>query len=360
MTYLYPPTPEQERLLAIMYDNPDVTREPRKKVLERAEAGRALAVLGDPRAEVMTVDGMHFCYVPAGPFQLGSDGDKMAFKKEKPATQYEIPYNYWMARYPVTQAQFQEFTDDGGYQDERWWGVARADGFWSAAGYQVFDEPYDDGTPHVAPLPFEDARALPNHPVLGVSWYEGVAFAEWLTARWRANGILTEAQQVVLPGEPEWEKAARGGALVPQTPHLHAAQDGFVASPLPLIPNPLDYPIFPYGYRAFPFKSNNYRSNLRTTNAVGIFSAGKSLYGCEEMCGGVWEWTRSGSSHLGEGDKYPYSPACESPTGYRFRVLRGGCFYNGPRMMRCTSRYGESPTQRSDCEGVRLAVIPTG
>ena len=76
----------------------------------RAAAGKALAVLGDPRPEVMTVATMELCIVPAGPFRMGSEEDDPAgYDWERPAHDCDLPYEYRMSRYPATVAQFREY-----------------------------------------------------------------------------------------------------------------------------------------------------------------------------------------------------------------------------------------------------------
>jgi hypothetical protein len=88
----------------------------RLPVLERVAAGAALGDLGDTRDEVMTVDGMHFCRVAAGPF-LGSEvGDPDAAEDEKPQREAQVAHELWMGRYPVTVAQFKAYLDDSGEQ----------------------------------------------------------------------------------------------------------------------------------------------------------------------------------------------------------------------------------------------------
>ena len=78
--------------------------------IERAEAGRILARLTDPRGALMTIEEMTFCYVPAGPFLMGADREEV-----------DLPYSYWIGRYPVTQAQYRYFVAAEGYKDRRWW-----------------------------------------------------------------------------------------------------------------------------------------------------------------------------------------------------------------------------------------------
>jgi len=152
---------------------------------ERAIAGDTLARLGDPRPEVTTVDGLEFCYVPAGPFVMGGgDEDDLAYNDEKPQREFNIESGYWLARYPVTVAQWTQFVAESDHQPK-------------------------DPNSRRDPL---------NRPVRYVTWYEAVNFCEWLTARWQGEGRLPQNWQVRLPSEAEWEKAARGGLHIPATP----------------------------------------------------------------------------------------------------------------------------------------------
>ena len=147
---------------------------------ERAAIGRLLADLGDPRPDVIDPDAMAFCRVPAGPFLMGSDDDTLAYPDEKPRATQDLESGYWIARFPVTVAQFRVFAES-------------APGF--APGYlNCLHDP-------------------DNQPVRWINWHEALAFCDWLTRRWRDR--LPPGSRVTLPSEAQWEKAARGGLRLP-------------------------------------------------------------------------------------------------------------------------------------------------
>ncbi|HEX6902302.1 MAG TPA: SUMF1/EgtB/PvdO family nonheme iron enzyme [Thermoanaerobaculia bacterium] len=156
-----PNQPKLERLRRwLIY----LMRESSLPALERALAGRTLAVLVDPRPEVMTVDSMELCTVPACPFLMGD---------EKRYT--DLPYDFQIGRYPVTVAQFREYVEAIGSEFEYF--------YWMGSS---------------------------NEPTVAVTWEEAMVFCRWLTERWRGSGRLPEGWHVTLPSEEEWEKAARG------------------------------------------------------------------------------------------------------------------------------------------------------
>jgi hypothetical protein len=102
--------------------------------VDRASLGASLARLGDPRVEVLDPDEMQFCFVPRGELWLGSgDADEMAFDDEKVKGKphcYALGYSFWMARYPVTNAQLERFVKDNGYGNAPYWPEAQKAGVW--------------------------------------------------------------------------------------------------------------------------------------------------------------------------------------------------------------------------------------
>lgn len=272
---------------------------------DRVEAGGVLAALGDPRKGVgRGSDGapdIDWCKVPAGSFRMGSrEDDREALRAETPQ-RIELPA-FEIARFPVTNAQYQAFVDDGGYT-ERW----RA--CWTDAGWAWRREAKAEG-----PAEFEGTGfAAANAPRVGVSWYEAVAFCSWLAGKLDLP--------VRLPSEAEWEKAARGP----------------------------DGQRYPWG-DAFEPDHCNAGGAADHPSAVGAFPKGRSFYGVEDLSGNVWEWCSTAwQGHYAHGSG-------EELEGTARRAVRGGSWLYGPRGVRSAYRDGAGPGARGRHVGFRVSA----
>jgi len=284
--------------------------------VERAAAGRALAKLGDPRPGVGVnpetgLPDIAWCSVPAGSFTMGSLDDRLALVgKETPQREVELP-TFRMGRYPVTVAQFGAFVKAGGYQDRECW--TEVGWTWverrGRTGLSSYGEPFD----------------LPNHPVMGVTWYEAVAFCRWLTEQLRQSGELEADWEISLPTESQWEKAARG----------------------------VDGRIYPWGNDPDVDRANYADTGIGATSVVGCFPRGASPYGVADLSGNVWEWcaTKWQESYKSYWDDNDLE-------GDVRRVLRGGAFDGSGRLVRCACRYWFSPNFRLRNYGFRLVASP--
>lgn len=192
-----------------------------------------------------------------------------------------------------------------------------------------------------------------------ITWYEALFFCRWLTELWRER--LPAGCVVTLPSEVEWEKGARGGLLIPApgAAHIRAAADADFA-PAPGAPaleeNPLPRRRYPWGDDFDAGKANTEEGGVGETNAVGAFPRGETPYGCLEMSGNVWEWTRSHwqvYSYQLNGKREDLAAGATVP-----RVLRGGAYYANNACARCSFRLRRYPYNHSRYDGVRLAVSP--
>jgi len=293
-----------------------------RPVKERVQAGDALALAGDPRPGVgLRPDGLPdiaWRQVPAGRFTMGSRDDSLAISetKETPQRQVHLPV-FLIARYPVTNTQYAAFVRDGGYTEK--WRTC-----WTRAGWSWKGD-------RSRPEAFGGVFDLPNHPVVGVTWYEAVAFCNWLTERLRQAGELGADEVVTLPGEPQWEKAARG----------------------------TDGRVYPWGNKPDPERANYSDAGVGATSAAGCFPGGAGPYGVLDMSGNVWEWCRTKwqESYRNYGGD-DLAGAANDLEGDAPRVLRGGAFYDDRRSVRCAVRDRDLPDYVLNCVGFRLVVAP--
>jgi formylglycine-generating enzyme required for sulfatase activity len=189
------------------------------------ETPKTLPVATPPN-KITLSNGMEFMHVPAGKFIMGSNngGDN-----EKPQHTVDIPYDYWMARYPVTNEQYNVYVNA-------------------------------EGNNH----PVSDWQNKKDHPVINVSWDTAMKYCQWLSNLLKAE--LPTEMMVRLPTEAEWEKAARG-------------TDG------------REYPWGNAFDKDKCNSSKGGKGD--TTSVGMYSPQGDSPYGCADMAGNVREWTYS-------------------------------------------------------------------
>ncbi len=243
--------------------------------------------------------------VAAGPFLMGSaDTDTQADSDEKPQHRLELP-DFWIGRTPITNAQFRPFVEGDGYSNRA---------YWTAPGWEWRQKEAITQPGYWT----EPKWNLADQPVVGVSWFEAVAYCRWLSTQ---TGLPFR-----LPSEAEWEKAARGP----------------------------DGRIWPWGDRWEAGRCNSNEMQIYITTPVERYPHGSSPCGALDMAGNVWEWCAT------QYDKrYPYEQAEEWAETYLEadvpRRLRGGSFAGNQKSVRGAYRFYIIPRLRVTNRGLRVA-----
>lgn len=241
----------------------------------------AAAVSAGGEADSAAPDGM--VLVPAGPFIMGNNNDFYDNDNDEiPQHTVDLPA-FFLDKYPVTNRDYAVFTKATGHGRSR---------YWSESG--------------------EIPPGKDEHPVVGVTYADALAYARWKNRR--------------LPTEEEFEKACRG----------------------------TDARRWTWG-NTF----DNSRANVGqdTTTPVTAYPTGVSPYGAFEMAGNVWEWNSSWY------ELYPGSPpnrTVERFVGQKVRSVRGGSYGSDIGSARCADRGNKKPDEPGPSLGFRTAMDVPG
>ena len=353
---VYPETRDRlnEMALAALSTNP-----PGVPVRLRDTIGRALGRAGDPRLDPLDPP---MVAVPAGSFHIGTNPEDERLLKEQEAKVWddEKPAHlvtlsdFEIGLYPLTNAEFHLFWDEGGYDRQELWSP---DGWrWRTGAWEpdlsIYPEDYRErvrewlaGRPverRDCPFWWDDPQwNSPNLPVVGVSWFEAEAYCNWLSQK--------TGRHYSLPTEAQWEKAARASPLPLAGEGSGVGADG------------LGVRLWPWGDTWDAQECNNYEGEdkIGQTTPVGIYPDGASPYGALDMAGNVWEWCQDWY----DADEYARraeSPVIDpqGPEIGRARVVRGGSWHLDRLSARCAYRLRRGPEYFYSNLGFRLVRSP--
>jgi formylglycine-generating enzyme required for sulfatase activity len=306
--------PEQERLLREI-DNIATDHKRRRWIGERlATIGDTRSGIGVARNGIPQIDWL--------PVELGGqieiEGHSFTVQP------------FYVAKYLITYLQFQTFLDaPDGFEDARWW--------------QDFPDEYVKQPMSTAVAQYD------NYPRDSVSWYQSVAFARWLNAKYHEYGLfemLFGADQpspptplptaapgegpgvrgkweLRLPMEWEWEWMAQSGTETRE---------------------------YPWGDWDDKPRANTREAGLgdRST-AVGMYPHGVAYCGAFDVAGNLWEWCQNDYKDL---------TIINGFANNRSKVLRGGSFDSSLISAACACRDINYPSVRNANVGLRLVVAP--
>jgi gamma-glutamyl hercynylcysteine S-oxide synthase len=253
--------------------------------------------------------------VPGGPFVLGVDAASEPFSldNERPAHVVDVP-PFRIGRVPVTNGEWRQFIDDGGYTQPRWWST-RGWEHRQRAGLTAPQFWEVDGCTRTRFGRVEDIPA--DEPVQHVTYFEAEAYAAWAGAR--------------LPTETEWEKACAWD------PQANARRRN------------------PWGAQEPSAAHANLGGSALRPAPVGAYPSGASPCGAEQMLGDIWEWTSSPLRPWPGFTPMIYQRYSQPFFGGDYRVLRGGSWAVEASILRPSFRNWDHPYRRQIFSGVRLA-----
>lgn len=268
--------------------------------LRAASLGTKLTAKNNPDLNPVW-GGIEFVHVPAGSFIIGrKENTPLAQKAEKNWQRIELPYNFYIGRYPITNEQYTKYIQATQQKNSNWD---------SSPGFKL--------------------------PATKIAYNHAQKFCVWMQQKFGEE--LPTNWQFRLPTENEWEKSARGefGSEWPWGNEWNLN-----------LCNSME------------------NGEERVTRIGYYSPEGDSPYGAADMAGNVWEWTISlwGEKIDSPDPKYQNFFSDEQKTKEAMhnvcRVLKGGSFQDSYQLVRCASRRGGYPLIGWPGSGFRVAVCP--
>ncbi len=261
----------------------------------------------EQRHELFGTGSGYWCYVRPGTYAIGQGQDQ---------ADVTLPA-FWITRYTITVAQFEPFVAEG-YSDssKRWWPPNGWE--WKQRSNRMQPWLWNDAAYH-----------KPDQPVIGISWYEAVTFAHWLT--WHLLHVLPEGYIIHVPTEAEWEAAAAFDVDMQRC-------------------------MYPWGNEEpTPNHAVYDQSGLDQPAAIGTCSQGASACGAHDMAGNVWEWGASSFTAYPAGSATRLDDFLSSEWDV---PLRGGAWWDHKMFLSCESRDMYPPDFHTYVFGFRLVLGP--
>lgn len=241
--------------------------------------------------------------IEGGAFNMGSD----KYEAGQPIHKVEVP-SFYLACYPVTNAQFVAFLNEKGNQEEEGRTWVDLTGSYSGVRCGVRE---NQGA-------FECIPGLEHHPMIYVNWHGASAYCRWLSHE--------TGQAYRLPSESEWEYAARG----------REHQNGFSYAGS----NYLNEVGWYYGNSHDQTKP----VGLKFSNALGLYDMSGNV---REWCADHWHENYEGAPQDGS--------AWMDGSGESRRVVRGGSWGSSVFNCRVSNRLRLNALVRDYFIGFRVA-----
>ncbi len=267
---------------------------------------------------------MDFVRIPAGAFVYGPEECYERLEYAPPPRQRQELFldQFYIAKYPVTYAEWKTFLEETGHQGVgTWWTLRR-----SVRGFLRQYAPTKNYP-----------SALAKFPIVDVTQRDAYAYCAWLSQK--------IARHCTLPTEEQWEKAARGtdGRTYPWG-EQHPRPDVRWQKKFPVGPETWLWSLLVKPRREWARSGWYWRNGWPIR--VGAIQQNVSPFGCCDMAGNIWEWTSS---------RY-------NPTMPDFHVVKGGSWGYSVHHTKCYVRSACSitiPSEQYHAQGTgfRVAIV---